>query len=53
LTAAWLEAFRGRGNGDLLVSHDPENVITVVAGRPALQDELRSAAEEPRTYRAE
>ena len=35
------------------MSHDPENVITVVAGRPALKDELRGAAEVPRTYRAE
>lgn len=51
--AGWLEPFKGRGNGDLLVSHDLENVVSVVDGRPALIDELPSAAEELRTYIAQ
>jgi hypothetical protein len=50
LTAGWLEAFRGRGNGVLLVSHDLRDIVTVVDGRPALIDELRGAPEEFRTY---
>jgi hypothetical protein len=50
LTAGWLEAFKGRGNGDFLVSHDLGDVVTVVDGRPALIDELRGAPEELRTY---
>lgn len=50
--ATKLEAFKGRGNGDYLVSHDIEDIITVVDGRPALIDELRGAAEELRTYMA-
>jgi hypothetical protein len=50
LTAGWLEAFKGRGNADFLVSHGLENVVTVVDGRPALIDELPGAAEELRTY---
>jgi hypothetical protein len=50
LTAGWLEAFRGRGNGDLLVSHDLGDIVTVVDGRPALIDGLRGAPEELRTY---
>lgn len=32
------------------MSHDLEDVVTVVDGRPALIDELRGAPEEPRTY---
>lgn len=48
--ATKLEAFKGRGNGDFLVSHDLEDVVTVVDGRPALIDELRRAPEELRTY---
>jgi hypothetical protein len=32
------------------VSHDLEDVVTVVDGRPALIDELRGAPEELRTY---
>lgn len=50
--ATKLEAFKGRGDGDFLVSHDLEDIITVVDGRPALVDELRGAPEELRTYMA-
>ena len=35
------------------MSHDLENVVTVVDGRPALIDELRGAAEKLRTYMAQ
>ncbi len=48
--ATKFEAFKGRGNGDYLVSHDLEDIITVVDGRPALVDELRSSPEELRSY---
>lgn len=48
--ATKLEAFKGRGNGDFLVSHDLEDIVTVVDGRPALTDELRGAPEELRAY---
>jgi predicted nucleotidyltransferase len=48
--ATKLEAFNGRGNGDFLVSHDLEDIITVVDGRPALIEELRGAPEALRTY---
>jgi len=50
LTDRWLEAFKGCGNGDLLVSLDLEDIVTIVDGRPALIDELRDAPEELRTY---
>ena len=48
--ATKLEAFKGRGNGDFLVSHDLEDIVTVVDGRPALIHELRGAPQELRTY---
>ena len=48
--ATKLEAFRGRGKGDYLASHDLEDLITVVDGRPELLDELRSAPEDVRLY---
>ena len=40
--ATKLEAFRGRGRGDYLASHDLEDLITVVDGRPDLMDEMKS-----------
>ena len=48
--ATKLEAFKGRGNRDFLVSHDIEDIVTVVDARPALIDELRGAPEELRAY---
>lgn len=38
--ATKLEAFRGRGRGDYLASHDIEDALTVLAGLPALRDEI-------------
>lgn len=38
-----LEAFDGRGNGDYLMSHDIEDIIAVLDGRPELVDEVRVA----------
>jgi len=48
--ATKLEAFRGRGKADYLASHDLEDLITVVDGRPELLDELRLASEGVRSY---
>lgn len=36
-----LEAFSGRGNGDYLLSHDIEDIIAVMDGRPELVEEVR------------
>jgi hypothetical protein len=47
--ATKLEAFRGRGKGDYLASHDLEDLITVVDGRPGLLDELRAASDDVRS----
>jgi hypothetical protein len=51
--ATKLEAFRGRGKGDYVLSHDLEDLITVVDGRPELLEDLKSAREEVCTYVAE
>jgi hypothetical protein len=44
------EAFRDRGQGDFLVSHDLEDIVTVVDGRPSLADEIHAAPTDLRTY---
>jgi hypothetical protein len=41
--ATKMEAFGSRGGGDFVASHDLEDVIAVVDGRPALVDEVKRA----------
>ena len=48
--ATKLEAFRGRGDEDLLRSHDLEDVISVVAGRPELTGELEAEPSDLRQW---
>jgi len=36
-----LEAFKGRGKGDYMMSHDIEDIIAVLDGRPELLDEIK------------
>jgi len=48
--ATKLEAFYGRGKGDFLSSHDLEDVITVMDGRPTLLEEVGSVTAEVRQY---
>ncbi|MEQ1662430.1 MAG: hypothetical protein ABL877_07020 [Thiobacillus sp.] len=48
--ATKFEAFHGRGNNDYLASHDLEDIITVVDGRPELQQEIDQADDELRRY---
>jgi predicted nucleotidyltransferase len=38
-----LEAFDGRGGGDYLMSHDIEDIVAVLDGRPEILDEVRQA----------
>ena len=42
--ATKLEAFRGRGNGDYVASHDLEDLLAVLAGMPPLRDAIVAAA---------
>lgn len=48
--ATKLEAFLDRGQGDYLSSHDLEDVLSVVDGRPELIDEVRAADADLRTF---
>jgi hypothetical protein len=48
--ATKLEAFAGRGEGDYQSSHDLEDLITVVDGRPELVHEIEAADPEVRGY---
>ena len=43
------EAFRGRGNNDLLASHDIEDILTVFAGRSNIERELMDLPSEEKT----
>lgn len=48
--ATKLEAFHDRGEGDYVTSHDLEDIINVVDGRPELVDEVNAAPDEIRLY---
>ena len=41
-----LEAFDGRGGGDYLMSHDIEDIVAVLDGRPEIADEVRQMSSE-------
>ena len=51
--ATKLEAFRDRGNDDVYLSHDLEDIITVLDGREALIGELSSAPTDVRDFVAQ
>lgn len=48
--ATKLDAFIGRGGGDLLSSHDLEDILNVVDGRPSIVEELRTASDVLRRF---
>jgi predicted nucleotidyltransferase len=48
-----LEAFLDRGSGDYFESHDLEDVLSVIDGRPELTDELKVAESALRIYVAQ
>lgn len=50
--ATKFEAFFDRGRGDLLGSHDLEDIVNVLDGRPELVSEVASAVPELRQYLA-
>lgn len=51
--ATKLEAYRGRGEGDLIGSRDAEDILLLVDGRQALTEEIAAAEPEIRAYIAE
>lgn len=48
--ATKFEAFADRGKGDLLGSHDLEDIINVVDGRPELSTEIAASPDDLKTY---
>lgn len=48
--ATKLEAFHGRGGVDLALSHDLEDIMTVIDGRPEIVGEIAIADTGVRTY---
>lgn len=50
--ATKLEAFATRGQGDLMSSHDFEDIINVLDGRPEIVDEVSLAGDELSSYLA-
>jgi hypothetical protein len=48
--ATKLDAFHGRGGGDIAASHDLEDVITVIDGRSEIVDEIRNSDHQIETY---
>jgi hypothetical protein len=48
--ATKLEAFQGRGKGDVFASHDLEDVIAVIDGRPAITEEIQAADARVRAF---
>jgi predicted nucleotidyltransferase len=52
LATKWV-AFKQRGAGDAMDSHDFEDIVMVIAGRPSVVDEIAAAPDEVRTWLAE
>jgi len=52
LIATKIEAFRSRGGGDYLGSHDFGDIVALVDGRGELVDEVRAASHDLRAYLA-
>jgi hypothetical protein len=50
--ATKIEAFRGRGKGDYGSSHDLEDVVSVLDGRPEVVGEIEHAQEDLRAFLA-
>jgi hypothetical protein len=48
--ATKLEAFHGRGGADVFLSHDLEDIVAVVDGRPTIVDDVIAAPEPVRAF---
>jgi len=45
-----IEAFAGRGKSDLLGSHDMEDIVNVLDGRPEIVEEVAASPDELKRY---
>jgi hypothetical protein len=50
--ATKIEAFYSRGKGDFMASHDMEDIVTLLDGRPELGEEVRTAPEDVKYFLA-
>lgn len=48
--ATKIEAFKGRGNSDFMASHDMEDIITVLDGRPEIISEIQKSSEDLKIF---
>ena len=48
--ATKIEAFAGRGGGDYMASHDLEDMITVLDGRPEIVSEIKSSSDDLKIF---
>ena len=48
--ATKFEAFNGRGGGDYMASHDMEDIITVLDGRPGIVAEIRASSDDLKVF---
>lgn len=48
--ATKIEAFKGRGNGDYMASHDMEDIIMVLDGRPEIVSEIRNSSDDLKIF---
>ncbi len=51
--ATKIEAFKGRGGGDYMASHDMEDIITVLDGRPEIVSEIITSPDDLKDYLSE
>ncbi len=48
--ATKIEAFEGRSGGDYMASHDLEDIITVLDGRPEIVSEIKSSSDDLKIF---
>jgi hypothetical protein len=48
--ATKIEAFKGRGGGDFLGSHDLEDALALIDGRPIVLEEVHATSDDLRAY---
>ena len=48
--ATKIDAFKGRGGGDYMASHDMEDIITILDGRPEIVSEIRSSSDDLKDF---
>ena len=48
--ATKIDAFKGRGGGDYIASHDMEDIITILDGRPEIVSEIRSSSDDLKDF---